>query len=258
MESDKMIFQLSEETQKALADKFRAEAEYYRAQALVELEYSKEKKALSERARAEADADIQGFIKRMKQYELDKDLYLSSDIFNRIYRFESPVSFASVNQCISTLNYWHRNDEKSGELKPIEIIFYSPGGEITPGMKLFDHIRYISSLGHHVTTSTFGYAASMGAILLQAGDVRKMGNEAMLLIHEGSLIAWGTTAEVEDSIERMHIFHKRVIDIFTSRAKQTGRKTAITPGQFRRRWRRKDWWLDSSEAYKLGIVDELV
>jgi ATP-dependent protease ClpP protease subunit len=96
-----------------------------------------------------------------------------------------------------------------------------------------------------------GYAASMAGILLQAGEDRQMGREAYILIHEVSFGVAGKIGEVEDEVKFVKMVQKRVLDIFADRAK-------VSRGYIAQRWRRKDWWLDSVTAQKLGIVDTVL
>jgi ATP-dependent protease ClpP protease subunit len=129
---------------------------------------------------------------------------------------------------------------------------FSPGGSVFAGMVLFDHIVAMREKGWHFTTISRGYAASMGGILLQAGDVRVCGPESYILIHEISTGAVGKIGELEDTVEFTNMIQKRVNDIFVSRS---GGK--VTSSKLRAMYRRKDFWLDSSKSLSLGIVDEI-
>ena len=80
------------------------------------------------------------------------------------------------------LTEWHRLEPKCN----IEIIFSSPGGSIIDGFELFDHIQHLRNEGHHVTTGSLGYAASMAGILLQSGDTRWIGHQAWMMIHRAA------------------------------------------------------------------------
>ncbi len=95
-----------------------------------------------------------------------------------------------------------------------------------------------------------GMAASMGGILLQAGDKRVIGSESVLLVHEISFGAGGKIGEVEDEVAFAKMLTQRVLKIFANRTKMTAR-------QIDAKWKRKDWWMDSDEALKLGFVDEI-
>ena len=88
-----------------------------------------------------------------------------------------------------------------------------------------------------------------------------MGKEAYILIHEVSTWAGGKVGEIEDEYNFLKKISERVVGIFAERAKEAGvNGTAshpITAAQVRKNWNRTDWWLDSTEALKLGIVDKL-
>lgn len=230
----------------ALAAKHKAEALKFQAEA--------------ERARTEAeqfrvalhDAEID---LRQKQ-RIEREL-LALDAYNYTYRFSSEVSEGSIKTCIDKLTYWHRTAPE----QPLDLIFNCPGGSVFAGMDLFDYICELRRDGHFITTATRGYAASMGGILLQAGDKRVMGKEAYILIHEVSTWAAGKVGEIEDEYNFLKKISERVVNIFAERARQAGENgTAshpITAAQIRKNWNRTDWWIDSADALKLGIVDEL-
>jgi ATP-dependent Clp protease protease subunit len=178
--------------------------------------------------------------------EREARVILSSNEYYRIYNFSGIVSDKSAAACMFQLQEWHR-------LWPgadMEIVFTSPGGSIIDGMALYDFIQQIRRQGHKVTTSTIGYAASMAGILLQAGDVRVMGKEAWLMIHEASFGAQGKTGEIEDTVEWVKKVQERIVDIFSSRSN-------MTKAQIRNKWTRRDWWISSNEALELGLIDEV-
>lgn len=200
--------------------------------------------AEARRTLAEASAaEIQlRSLQRLEKSELAKDSY------HHVYNFDQSVSSSSVKACIARLTEWVRNagDEKLS----IEIVFNSPGGSVVDGMALWDYLQMLKKQGHHITTSAIGMAASMAGILLQAGNVRRMGAEAYLLIHQGSFGAGGSVAEVEDTVQWVKMMQKRILAIFASRSK-------LTTSQIAKKWDRRDWWMDSDEALKHGFIDEI-
>jgi ATP-dependent protease ClpP protease subunit len=151
-----------------------------------------------------------------------------------------------VKLAINRLTEWDRLYPK----EPIQIVFTSGGGSVVDGMALFDFILGLRKAGHRVTTSTLGMAASMAGILLQAGDVRTMGKEAWLMIHEASFRTEGKIGEVEDTVEWIKKVQERVLDIFASRS--------IMPrAEIKEKWLRRDWWIDSDSALQHGFVDSI-
>ena len=139
----------------------------------------------------------------------------------------------------------------------IEVVFTSPGGSVYQGLALVDHLRSLSRRGHRIITGCEGFAASMAGILLQAGDLRWIGKESYILIHEISTLAYGTVSDIDDNVARLKRVQDRVIKLFLDRATQAGAETLLTPSQFRTKWRKTDWWLDSDESAQYGFVDEV-
>jgi len=230
-------------------NKTKAETEKAQAEARKALAEAMKTEHEAEVARIEADEARYALKKVEINFERDKEKRqreLADNTYHHIYYFNSAVNSTSVKECMEELAYWHRSCPDCD----IEIIFFSPGGSVIDGMALFDYIQQIRTQGHHVITTCLGYAASMAGILLQAGDQRVMGKESYILIHEVSFGAGGKIGEVEDEVAFVKKIQSRVLDIFAARSKLS--KSAIA-----RKWRRKDWWLDSTEALKLGFVDEL-
>ena len=188
---------------------------------------------------------------QLKQLQLEKEVDRkkreeAKDHRNFLYRFNTKVSDVAVLTCMETLTEWHRIDPTCS----IEIIFSSPGGSIIDGFELFDFLQDLRSKGHHLTTGTLGYAASMAGILLQAGDVRWVGQQAWVMIHRAAFGAWGKTYEIEDEVKFINRIEERILDIFTSRSNLTARK-------IKKNWDRKDWWISADEAMDMGLVDEI-
>jgi ATP-dependent Clp endopeptidase proteolytic subunit ClpP len=164
-----------------------------------------------------------------------------------VYTFYAPVDAESVAACLAELGQWSRREPGS----PITIIFNSPGGSVLDGLALFDYLRRLRTTGHHVTTVALGRAASMGAVLLQAGDRRMIGANAFLLIHEVSNASAGKVSELEDGVDFTRKLQKRLQAILADRS-------TLTEQQIARRWVRKEWWLDAEEAVTLGFADEVL
>ena len=170
----------------------------------------------------------------------------SLDEMNYLYRFDGGVDASSVKTCMKKLTEWSR-------LKPkcdIEIVFSSPGGNIIDGFELFDFIQDLRVKGHHITTGSLGYAASMAGILLMAGDTRWIGHQSWMMIHRAAFGAYGKTFEIEDEVKFVRRIESRILDIFALRSKLTKQK-------IKRNWDRKDWWISADECLELNLVDEI-
>jgi ATP-dependent Clp protease protease subunit len=188
---------------------------------------------------AELDVKI-----RLENYKLE----CAKDFHNHFFLFADLIDLRNITNCIETLGIWDRLAPECD----IEIALHSPGGHTLPGMALFDYIGRLRRT-HKVTTSVLGYAASMAAVLLQAGTHRVMGAESTVFIHEISAQAVGKIGEIEDITSFIHSIQSRIIDIFVSRS--AGR---IDRETFKKNWERREWCLDAPEMLKWGFVDEVV
>ena len=82
----------------------------------------------------------------------------------------------------------------------------------------YDTIRGLAKRGHHITTVVRGYAASFGAVLLQAGDVRIVGPESRVMLHEVSSMAWGKLHEIKDQVGFTKELNQRIFDLIAERS----------------------------------------
>ena len=204
------------------------------------------RKLKAEARQAQAEADVAA-IKRDEAVRKERDT-LAEARFQHIYYFTSDVTASSARECASKLGTWSRQDPGCD----IEIIFTSPGGSVIDGMYLFDVIQDLRRSGHKVVTGTYGMAASMAGILLQAGDERWMSQQSWLLIHKASFGAMGSMDDVEDRVKWVKRIEKRIVDIFVSRS-----DGKLSASKIRRNWDRRDWWLTAEQALDLGLIDEI-
>ena len=219
----------------AQKDKAVAEAELARAEA---------RKVDVEASHLMHDEQFHVLAKEKLVHERSKEL--AADAYHQRYRFTGQVDAASVKVAMNTLTAWSRMNPGS----PIEIIFSSPGGSVIEGFVLFDFIRELSEDGHEVTTGMLGMAASMGGVLMQAGDKRWAGKESWYMIHRAAFGASGKTFDIEDEVEWVKRVEKRIIDIFV-------RRSSLTATKIRRNWDRKDWWIDADQALEFGLIDNI-
>lgn len=129
-----------------------------------------------------------------------------------------------------------------------EITFYinSPGGIVYSGMAILDTMNAISS---PVSTVCMGLAASMGSILLSAGEKGKrfVYPYARVMIHQPSGGARGSGSDIE-------IQAREII-----KTKELGAKIlADNCGQSMERVMKdfnRDYWMNADESVEYGIVD---
>jgi len=132
-----------------------------------------------------------------------------------------------------------------------EIKFYinSPGGYVTSGFSIFDTMKEIKS---PVSTICTGLAASMGSILLSAGEKGKrfIQPHARVMIHQPSGGARGVASDIE--ITALEILKTKEISarILAENSGQTFEKVMK---DFNR-----DHWMGAAESVEYGIVDHIL
>lgn len=162
------------------------------------------------------------------------------------FNFNSSVGEVSVeNLRARVVSFAHRNPGHA-----ITVSFTTPGGSVFDGLHLHDTLRGLSAEGHHITTIASGFAASMGFILLQAGDYRVIGPQSLLMLHEVSSFAIGKAGEIKRESE----FLEKVTKQF---CKISAERSSLTEEDIYDRIDGKDWWLWPDEALTHGFVDEV-
>lgn len=130
----------------------------------------------------------------------------------------------------------------------IHLYINSPGGSVSDGLAIIDTMNHIKS---DVVTIAIGTAASMAAVILSAGakGKRLALENTNILIHQIMGGVQGQAADIEIAYKHIADLKDRLIDIL---AKNTGnRKDKIREDSDR------DYWLNTREAIKYGIIDAM-
>lgn len=210
-----------------------------------ELEAAKIRSLDAATHKASLEAQLAEFELRSRQRR-EREVLADGDV-HRILPFWAAVNDMTAKYAVDALGSWARED---GPGSKMTIVFNSPGGSVIAGLALYDFIRELRTNGHTIETVSLGMAASMGGVLLQAGDTRVMGRYAHLLIHEVSTGAIGKMSEIEDEVKFMGRLQDQLLDILSERS-------TLTKEQIRRRWKKTDWWLGAEEALELGFIDAI-
>jgi ATP-dependent Clp protease, protease subunit len=132
-----------------------------------------------------------------------------------------------------------------------EISFYinSPGGLVTAGMAIYDTMQYIRP---KISTLCIGQAASMGSLLLAAGEkgMRYVLPNARIMVHQPSGGFQGQAADIEIHAKEILDMRARLNALY---AKHTGQDVDRIELAMER-----DRFLTPTEAKEFGLVDEVV
>ncbi len=161
----------------------------------------------------------------------------------RIVRLDGQVNGAMAAVAQASLQYLDAMDNK----KPIRMIINSPGGSVLDGLAIYDTMREIEAPVH---TQGYGLMASMGSLLLVAGDKRAAAKNSSVMIHQVSAGTQGTFTDMEISIENTERLYKQLVDIYVAH-------TGISEENVVKLLSR-DNWLSPEDAKKLNIIDEII
>ncbi len=132
-----------------------------------------------------------------------------------------------------------------------EISFYinSPGGVVTAGMAIYDTMQYIRP---KVSTVCIGQAASMGSLLLMAGEkgLRYSLPSSRIMIHQPSGGARGQATDIEIQAREILRLRTTLNDIYV---KHTGQKLKTVEDAMER-----DNFMSADEAKDWGLIDKVV
>jgi len=177
------------------------------------------------------------------------DLY-SLLIKKRIVMVEGQVDDTMASIVCASLLYMNSDISGEGRSKePITMYVNSPGGSVLAGLAIYDVMRSIEA---PITTIGTGMQASMGSILLVAGDERKMTRNSYYMIHQ-PLSGNGQSTQLTD-IEIGADFTKRLKEQLTDiYVRHTGLKHEYWDIALNR-----DTWLSAEQAKKMGVISEII
>jgi ATP-dependent Clp protease, protease subunit len=139
--------------------------------------------------------------------------------------------------------------EAENPKKEIAMYINSPGGVVTSGLAIYDTIQFIKPA---VSTLCIGMAASMGSLLLCAGEtgMRFALPNARIMVHQPSGGFQGTASDIERHAEDIIKMKRRLNEIYV---KHTGQDLATVERTLDR-----DHFMSSEEAKKFGLIDQVL
>lgn len=182
------------------------------------------------------NSDVLGELMKFARFD---DAYLKE---RRIFLW-GPVTDQSCRRVMDRLLYLESVDPG----KEIKFYINSPGGMVTSGMSVLDTMNLISS---PVATICMGLAASMGSMLLSAGEKgrRFVFPNGRVMIHQPSIGGiYGTASDMEITTEQIVKTRENLAQILADNCGQTLEKVLK---DFNR-----DYWMNAQESMEYGIAD---
>ncbi|UTW64470.1 ATP-dependent Clp endopeptidase proteolytic subunit ClpP [bacterium SCSIO 12741] len=133
--------------------------------------------------------------------------------------------------------------------KDIQIYLNTPGGSVYAGLGIYDTMQYVSP---DVATICTGMAASMGSVLLCAGEKGKRSAlpHSRVMIHQPMGGAQGQASDIEITAKQIQLLKKELYEIIAEHSGQSYDKI----------WEDgdRDHWMIAEEAKAYGMVDEVL
>ena len=172
------------------------------------------------------------------------------DIYSRLLKervvfLVGPVTEITANLIVAQLLFLEsENPDK-------DIFFYinSPGGSVSAGLAIYDTMQFIKP---DVSTLCVGQAASMGALLLAAGDAGKRFAlpNSRVMIHQPSGGFQGQVSDIEIHAKEILYLKGKLNQIL---AKHTGKTVEAIAHDSDR-----DFFMGAEDAVKYGLVDKVL
>ena len=172
------------------------------------------------------------------------------DIFSRLLKeriifVTGPIEDHMASLIVAQLLFLEADNPK----KEINMYINSPGGVVTSGMAIYDTMQFIRPA---VATLCIGQAASMGSLLLCAGekDHRFAVPNARIMVHQPSGGFQGQASDIERHAEDIIKMKRRLNEIYVQ---HTGQEYEMIERTLDR-----DYFMTADQAKEFGIVDQVI
>jgi ATP-dependent Clp protease protease subunit len=139
--------------------------------------------------------------------------------------------------------------EAENPKKEIAMYINSPGGVVTSGMAVYDTMQFIKPA---VSTLCTGQAASMGSLLLCAGErgMRFALPNSRIMVHQPSGGFQGQASDIERHAEDIIKMKRRLNEVYVKHTGQTYEAIETTLD--------RDYFMSAEQARDFGIVDQVI
>ena len=128
---------------------------------------------------------------------------------------------------------------------PLLVEINSPGGNVWDGLSIYNQLRGRKA---PVTTRVVGIAASIASIIALAGDRVEMADAALMMIHDPSGMASGTSDDMRKMAEALDQHAEVLVGVYHQK---TGRSAESIRAAMK-----AETWFTTAEALAFGLVDK--
>ena len=172
------------------------------------------------------------------------------DIYSRLLKERIIFISGPINDAVSTLVVAQLLFlEAENPKKEISMYINSPGGVVSSGLAIYDTMQYIKP---EVSTLCIGQAASMGSLLLAAGEKNKRFAlpNSRIMVHQPSGGFQGQASDIERHAKEIISLRSRLNEIYVN---HTGKDLKTIESALDR-----DTFMTSDDAKKFGLIDKVV
>ena len=183
-------------------------------------------------------------VEQTSRGERSYDIY-SRLMQDRIVLLGGEVNDDSANLIVAQLLFLQAQDAK----KPVNMYINSPGGSVTAGLAIYDTMQFISCPVH---TYCIGQAASMGAVLLTAGEKghRYALPNARIMIHQPWGGAEGKASDIEITCQEILRLKEKLNQILSSHSGKPMEQVVRDTD--------RDHFMSAEEACSWGLIDQVL
>ena len=183
-------------------------------------------------------------VEQTSRGERSYDIY-SRLMQDRIVLLGGEVNDDSANLIVAQLLFLQAQDAK----KPVSMYINSPGGSVTAGLAIYDTMQFISCPVH---TYCIGQAASMGAVLLTAGEKghRFALPNARIMIHQPWGGAEGKASDIEITCQEILRLKQKLNEILAAHSGQPMEQVVRDTD--------RDHFMGAEEARAWGLIDQVL
>ena len=165
-------------------------------------------------------------------------------MMDRIIFLGTEVNDYTANVIQAQLLYLDSVDSE----RDISIYLNTPGGSVYAGLGIYDTMQFIRS---RVATICTGMAASMGAVLLVAGEkgMRAALPHSRVMIHQPMGGIQGQASDIEITAKEILKLKDELYQIISDHSGQTVKKI--------RQDADRDYWMTAEEALRYGMIDKV-
>ena len=162
----------------------------------------------------------------------------------------------NINRILQEYKYANANandvEKITLPMPSVHIMLNSPGGMVYSGLSMYDTIK---SYNNEVSTYMYvtGMCMSMGTIILCSVPVeqRVAHPNTTFMVHQASGAAWGTVADMEQSVEESKRLQNIMWDILI-------KNTRISKEKLQEVYEKKiDWFINAEEAVEYGLISKI-